>query len=113
MTLKLDTSALSAIPCPPALRREALLHLDATHDPLMQQALSSALKSIQNGSDENWQGLWILQHAGRVKSAIWVQLLPMHMAQLWLPRTQSLLLNQGLPDDQLMLTRLLLRAAYS
>lgn len=113
MTLQHNTSALSTISCPPALRREALLHLDATHDPLMQQALSSALKAMKNGSDENWQGLWIIQHAGRIKSAIWVQPLPMHMAQLWLPRTQGLLLNQGLSDEQRILTRLLLRAAYA
>jgi GNAT superfamily N-acetyltransferase len=89
-------------PCPPSQRREALLHLAATHDPQGQSALSAALKTMINASDEEWQGLWVHYAAGRLTGAVWVQCLPMNMAQLWLP----------LPSIEAEQTRELIQAAY-
>lgn len=94
-------SSLTA-PCSPTQRREALLHLAAAHDPQGQSALSAALKTMKNASDEEWQGLWVHNAAGRMTGAVWVQCLPMNMAQLWLP----------LPSIEVEQARELLQAAY-
>lgn len=55
----------------------------------MQQALSTALKSMAGASDDAWQGLWVTQQAGQLTGAIWVQRLPMKLAQLWLPKAEG------------------------
>jgi len=94
--------SLYATPCPPDQRREALFYLAAAHDPALQSALSSALKAMANAPEEAWQGLWISYTAGQLTGAIWVQCLPMKMAQLWLP----------LPSVESEHTHALLRAAY-
>lgn len=98
--------ALYATPCPPDQRREALVCLAAAHDPALQSALSGALKTMANASEEAWEGLWVSYTAGRLTGAIWVQPLPMNMAQLWLPRTG------GLPKTENENIHALLRAAY-
>ncbi|MGQ7262889.1 GNAT family N-acetyltransferase [Vreelandella sp. V005] len=72
-------------PCPPGQRREALLCLAAAHDPALQSALSGAVKAMMNAPDQAWEGLWVSDTAGQLTGAIWVQPLPMNMAQLWLP----------------------------
>lgn len=82
-------SNVQVVQCPAFLRREALLQLAAAHDPALQAALSSALKAMQHQPDMQWEGLWIRQEAGRLTGAIWVQRLPMNMAQLWLPKDQG------------------------
>lgn len=106
----LDT--LYATPCPPEQRREALFYLAAAHDPALQSALSSALKAMANAPEEAWQGLWVSYTAGRLTGAIWVQPLPMNMAQLWLPKMQGLYKPQGLPKPEDEYIHTLLRAAY-
>lgn len=95
-------SSLSAVPCPPGQRREALFYLAAAHDSALQSSLSSALKTMSNASEEAWEGLWVSYTAGRLSGAIWVQCLPRQMAQLWLP----------LPSVAAEHTHALLRAAY-
>jgi ribosomal protein S18 acetylase RimI-like enzyme len=40
---------------------------------------------MMNAPDQAWEGLWISDTAGQLTGAIWVQPLPMNMAQLWLP----------------------------
>jgi mycothiol synthase len=96
-----QVSPLQAVRCPPSLRREALLQLAAAHDPERQAALSEAVKTMYQLPDALWEGLWICLEAGRMTGAIWVQPLPMNMAQLWLPKADGIH------------ARLLLRAAYA
>lgn len=79
------STSLCAAPCPPAQRREALLKLAAAHDPEFQAALSTALKTMLNAPEADWDGLWVSYKAGQIMGAVWVQRLPMNMAQLWLP----------------------------
>lgn len=74
------------MPCPPEQRREALLKLAAAHDPAQQSALSAAVKAMYHQPDTQWEGLWVTLEAGQVTAALWVQRLPMNMAQLWLPK---------------------------
>ncbi|MEH6640192.1 hypothetical protein [Vreelandella glaciei] len=88
-------------PCSaPSLRREALLQLAAAHDSKQQTALSGAVKAMYDQPDEQWGGLWISLDAGQLTGAIWVQPLPMNMAQLWLPKAEGVharaLLNSAL-----------------
>lgn len=78
-------SALWICACPAAQRREALLHLAAAHDPALQPTLNSALKTMANAPESQWEGLWVGYESGKLIGAVWVQLLPMNMAQLWLP----------------------------
>ncbi len=52
-------------------------------------ALSEAVKAMYDLPDEQWGGLWISLDAGRLTGAIWVQPLPMNMAQLWLPKAEG------------------------
>ena len=92
---------LQTVQCPPSRRREALLQLAAAHDPEQQAALSAGIKAMYNQPDAQWDGLWITIEAGQLVSAIWVQPLPLNMAQLWLP----------LPSEQDVHTSALLRAA--
>lgn len=75
--------------CPPDRRREALLQLAAAHDPKQQSALSRAVKAMYDQPDDQWGGLWISLEAGQLTGAIWVQPLPMNMAQLWLPKAEG------------------------
>ncbi|CAO1669984.1 GCN5-like N-acetyltransferase [Halomonas sp. NYA30] len=84
-----QVTPLETVQCPPSLRREALLQLAAAHDPEQQTALSEAVKAMYDLPDEQWGGLWISLDAGRLKGAIWVQPLPMNMAQLWLPKAEG------------------------
>jgi GNAT superfamily N-acetyltransferase len=98
--------------CPASLRHEALLQLGAAHDPALQAALSAAVKAMYNQPDAQWEGLWISLEAGRLTGAIWVQPLPMNMAQLWLPRTRGSPRTQELPNEQGAHTHALLRVAY-
>lgn len=67
--------------------------LAAAHDPAQQSALSAAVKTMYNQSDTQWEGLWVILEAGQVTAALWVQRLPMNMAQLWLPKA-------GLPQKR-------------
>ncbi|RUR31136.1 GNAT family N-acetyltransferase [Vreelandella nanhaiensis] len=69
--------------CPLTLRREALLHLAAVHEPALQPALNAALRSAKQPA---WDGLWVYQQQGRITGALWVQPLAHTTAQLWLPR---------------------------
>ena len=75
----------------PSLRREALLQLAAAHDSEQQTALIGAVKAMYDQPDEQW-------------GAIWVQPLPMNMAQLWLPKAEGVhahtLLNSALEFAQ-------------
>nr|WP_298964741.1 GNAT family N-acetyltransferase [uncultured Halomonas sp.] len=84
-----QATPIQIVQCPPSRRREALLHLAAAHDPEQQAALSSAVKAMYNQPDTRWEGLWISLEAGQVTGAIWVQPLPMEMAQLWLPKVDG------------------------
>lgn len=77
------------IPCPPEKRREALLQLAAAHDPAQQAALSAGVKAMQHQPDDQWGGLWISLEGEQLTGAIWVQPLPLNMAQLWLPNVQG------------------------
>jgi len=77
------------IPCPPDQRREALLQLAAAHDPAQQAALSAAVKAMQHQPDAQWGGLRISLEGQQLRGAIWVQSLPLNMAQLWLPNVQG------------------------
>lgn len=79
----------SIIPCPPEKRREALLQLAAAHDPAQQAALSAGVKAMQHQPDAQWGGLWISLEGQQLTGAIWVQPLPLNMAQLWLPNVQG------------------------
>lgn len=88
----------SVVVCPSIHRREALLHLTAVHEPVLQPTLQSALQSAKQA--DAWEGLWVYQQQGRIEGAIWVQPLGNATAQLWLPRQQG-------PIGQA-----LLRAAY-
>ncbi|CAM0554503.1 Mycothiol acetyltransferase [Vreelandella titanicae] len=103
MTSSYPSNSPEVVLCPPARRREALLQLAAAHDPEQQAALSAAVKAMYNQPDVQWDGLWITIEAGQLVSAIWVQPLPMNMAQLWLPKP--------LPSEQGVHTSALLRAA--
>ncbi|WGI25430.1 GNAT family N-acetyltransferase [Halomonas alkaliantarctica] len=94
---------VQAIKCPASRRREALLQLAAAYDPAQQAALSAAVKAMYNQPDAQWDGLWITIEAGQLVSAIWVQPLPMNMAQLWLPKELS--------SERSVHTSALLRAA--
>ncbi|MDQ7733870.1 GNAT family N-acetyltransferase [Halomonas sp. SpR1] len=76
-----------------------MLKLAAAHDPAQQAALSAAIKAMYHQSDEHWDGLWVTFEAGEITAAIWVQLLPMNMAQLWLPIAGSP--NTGGPNTVL------------
>lgn len=87
MTLQ-QASPFQAIQCPPSRRREALLQLAAAHDPAQQAALSAAIKAMYHQPEDHWGGLWITLEAGQLTGAIWVQRLPMNMAQLWLPKAE-------------------------
>lgn len=78
-------STLSVSSCAPALRHEALLHLAAAHDPALQPSLNSALETMANAPERQWEGLWVGHASGKLIGAVWVQPLPMNMAQLWLP----------------------------
>ncbi|MGP8291242.1 GNAT family N-acetyltransferase [Vreelandella zhanjiangensis] len=84
--------------CPSTHRREALLHLAAVHEPVLQPMLQTALQSAKQAAA--WEGLWVSQQQGRIDGAIWVQLLGNTTAQLWLPRQQG------------PVAQALLRAAY-
>lgn len=88
----------------PSLRREALLQLAAAHDSEQQTALIGAVKAMYDQPDEQWGGLWISLDAGQLTGAIWVQPLPMNMAQLWLPKAEGVhahtLLNSALEFAQ-------------
>ncbi|OWV31664.1 GNAT family N-acetyltransferase [Halomonas campaniensis] len=86
MMSQYPSSTLNVMPCPPEKRREALLKLAAAYDPTQQSALSAAVKAMYHQSDTQWEGLWVTLEAGQVTAAIWVQRLPMNMAQLWLPK---------------------------
>lgn len=77
------------IPCPPEKRREALLQLAAAHDPAQQAALSAGVKAMQQQPDAQWGGLWISLEGQQLTGAIWVQPLPLNMAQLWLPHVED------------------------
>ena len=103
MTFSYSSSSPEVVLCPPARRREALLQLAAAHDPKLQAALSAAVKAMYNQPDTQWDGLWVTLEAGQLTAAIWVQPLPMNMAQLWLPKQ--------LPSEQGVHTSALLRAA--
>ncbi len=81
-----QVTPLQTVQCPPSLRREALLQLAAAHDPEQQAALSGAVKAMFNQPDTRWEGLWISLEGEQVTGSIWVQPLPMDMAQLWLPK---------------------------
>nr|WP_298055948.1 GNAT family N-acetyltransferase [uncultured Halomonas sp.] len=100
---------LQAIQCPPSRRREALLQLAAAHDPAQQAALSAAIKAMYHQPEDHWDGLWITLEAGQLTGAIWVQRLPMNMAQLWLPSTG--LPKTGLPKTERNHADALLHAA--
>lgn len=102
MTHQHHSTSLFAAPCPPAQRREALVQLSAAHDPECQAALSTALKTMSNAPEAAWNGLWVSYKAGQITGAVWVQRLPMNMAQLWLP----------LPSVEAEHVDALLRAAY-
>ncbi|HDZ46439.1 hypothetical protein LCGC14_0087450 [marine sediment metagenome] len=102
MTHQHNANSLFAAPCPPAQRREALLQLAAAHDPEFQAVLSIALKKMSNAPEAAWDGLWVSYKAGQIMGAVWVQRLPMNMAQLWLP----------LPGVEAGHVDLLLRAAH-
>ncbi len=78
-----------ATPCPASHRREAVLQLAAAHVPEQHAALSAAIKRMYHQPDALWEGLWVSVEAERVTNAIWVQPLPMGMAQLWLPKFES------------------------
>lgn len=80
---------LSIIPCPPEKRREALLQLAAAHDPAQQAALSAGVKAMQDQLDAQWEGLWISLEGQQLTGAVWVQPLPLNMAQLWLPNVEG------------------------
>ena len=82
-------SSMDVAPCPPSQRREALLQLAAAHNPEQQAALSEAVKAMYNQSATRWEGLWISLEAGQLAGALWVQPLPMGMAQLWLPKAEG------------------------
>ncbi|RUR54232.1 GNAT family N-acetyltransferase [Vreelandella populi] len=75
-------SACVAI-CPSTLRREALLHLAAVHEPALQPALQAALKSARQ---PDWEGLWVYRQQEQITGALWVQPLAHATAQLWLPQ---------------------------
>lgn len=81
MTKPTVHSACVAV-CPSTLRREALLHLAAIHEPGLQPALNAALRSAKQ---TDWDGLWIYQQQGHIAGALWVQPLVNATAQLWLP----------------------------
>ena len=100
-----QVTPLQAVQCPPSQRREALLKLAAAHDPEQQAALSAAIKAMHHQPDAQWAGLWVTLQAGQLVGAIWVQPLPMKMAQLWLPKQ--------LPSEQGVHTSALLRAAHA
>ncbi|MBT2775144.1 GNAT family N-acetyltransferase [Halomonas sp. ISL-60] len=99
MTSQHPSSTPKVMPCPPDKRREALLQLAAAHNPKLQAALSAAVKAMYNQPDAEWEGLWVTLEAGQLTAAIWVQRLPMNMAQLWLPKTG--LPKTGLPKTEL------------
>jgi len=80
-----QATPIQIVQCPPSRRREALLQLAAAHDPALQSALSGAVKAMANAPDQAWEGLRVIKTAGQLTGAIWVQPLPMNMAQLWLP----------------------------
>lgn len=80
-----QATPIQIVQCPPSRRREALLQLAAAHDPALQSALSGAVKAMANAPDQAWEGLRVINAAGQLAGAIWVQPLPMNMAQLWLP----------------------------
>lgn len=40
---------------------------------------------MSNAPEADWDGLWVSYKAGQIMGAVWVQRLPMNMAQLWLP----------------------------
>ncbi|KPQ27198.1 MULTISPECIES: GNAT family N-acetyltransferase [unclassified Halomonas] len=75
--------------CPPNLRREALLHLAKAQSPDGQKALTKALKPMLGGPETAWQSLWVSQVDGHINGVIWVQRLPLNMAQLWLPNVEG------------------------
>tara|TARA_R110002020_G_scaffold32951_4_gene100815 strand:- start:30 stop:932 length:903 start_codon:yes stop_codon:yes gene_type:complete len=77
------------MPCPPEKRRDALLQLAAAHDSKLQAALSAAIKAMYHQPDTQWGGLWVTLEAGQLTAALWIQLLPMNMAQLWLPKVEG------------------------
>ncbi|MBZ5487462.1 GNAT family N-acetyltransferase [Halomonas aquamarina] len=83
---ELPTCGASVRLCPSTLRREALLHLAAVHEPALQSALHEALQQARQAA---WRGLWIAEHQGRITGALWVQPLDHATAQLWLPLKQS------------------------
>ena len=80
-----QATPIQIVQCPPSRRREALLQLAAAHDPALQSVLSGAVKAMANAPDQAWEGLRVINTAGQLAGAIWVQPLPMSMAQLWLP----------------------------
>ncbi|MDR5874349.1 GNAT family N-acetyltransferase [Vreelandella gomseomensis] len=81
--------ALNVISCPPEQRREALLQLAAAHDPAQQTALGAAINAMTDQPNAQWDGLLIGRAGTRLVGAIWVQALPLNMAQLWLPDAQG------------------------
>ncbi len=98
--------------CPPDKRREALLQLDAAHNPELQVTLSGAVKAMYNQPEARWEGLWVSVEAGRLTGAIWVQPLASGMAQLWLPRTRVQATTQESLHGADARTDALLSAAY-
>lgn len=75
--------------CPSERRREALLHLAKAQSTRGQKALTNALTPMLKGPETAWQSLWVSLDRGHIEGVIWVQRLPQHMAQLWLPNTQG------------------------
>ncbi|MCP1315235.1 N-acetyltransferase [Halomonas sp. 707D7] len=79
----LDHSCIA--PCPAPRRREALLQLEAVHDPASQPALNAALQRAKATGEAAWEGLWVASRGEHIVSALWVEPLTTKTARLWLP----------------------------
>lgn len=73
------------VPCPPTLRREAVLQLAGAQHPAGRRELALAIDTHLDAPDHEWRGLWVAMHGDTLKAALWVQPLPGNMAQLWQP----------------------------
>ncbi|MGS2744956.1 GNAT family N-acetyltransferase [Halomonas sp. LS-001] len=77
------------ISCPSTLRREAILSLDAAHDPKSQSGLAQAIDLMLERPDADWQGLLIKPDGKQALSgATWVEVLSSKEANLWLPHME-------------------------
>lgn len=77
------------ISCPLPLRHEAILSLNAAHDPKSQSGLAQAIDLMLEQPDAAWQGLLIKPKSKQALSgATWVEVLSSKEANLWLPHTE-------------------------